>query len=176
MSRGPLPAKNARRRNAPTIPTTSLPVTGRTGPIPRPPKWVALGPAGAAWWRWAWRTPQASGWSPGHEAYVAKRASLEDDLAVLDVVDCGSFEMLDLLGTEDARAFKALIGRLAGLATGRLAVIKVMMELDNRLGLNPKGMADLRWEVVNVEAPPAEDETDEVEQRRQDRRARLSAS
>ena len=171
---GPLPETHRRRRNAPTIPTTSLPAGGRTGPIPKPPKWTRLGASGSAWWRWAWRTPQAAGWASGHQSFVARRASLEDDLAAIDHID--SLDALDLLRAEDAQAFKLLIGRLSALVTGRLAIVREMREIDDRLGLTPKGMAVLRWEVVNVAAPPAADAADEVTERRDARRARLSAS
>jgi hypothetical protein len=33
-------------------------------------------------------------------------------------------------------------------ATGEVALMKEMRELDNRLGLNPKAMADLRWSIA----------------------------
>ena len=83
---GPLPNPNRRRRNALTIPTTKLPASGRPGAVPKPPAWVQLGDAGRGWWRWAWKTPQASGWGTkaGQEVVVARRASLEDDLAALE--------------------------------------------------------------------------------------------
>lgn len=177
MPRGPLPSPTKRRRNAPAIPTTNLPAGGRKGPIPRVPKWVSLGPSGSAWWRWAWRTPQAAGWTPeGHLATVANRATLEDDLAALASVE--SLDEWEVLATEDMREVKAVIGRLASLVTGRLAILKEMRELDKVLGLTPKGMADLRWTIVaETEAPQvATPDADEVTQRRQERRARLSAS
>jgi hypothetical protein len=39
-------------------------------------------------------------------------------------------------------------------ATGEVALMKEMRELENRLGLNPKAMVDLRWSVGEVEAAP----------------------
>lgn len=169
---GPIPAKVKVRRNAPTIPTTNLPAGGRTGPIPRAPKQPALGPAGMDWWRWAWRTPQASGWSTGNLATIARRASLEDDLGVLESVD--NLDALELLGADTERAFRALIYRLSALCTGRLAVCREMRELDDRLGLTPRGMAALRWEIV-AESAVDTDEDDELAKQR-DRRERLGAS
>lgn len=167
---GPLPDPRRRRRNAPTIPTTGLPVGGRTTPAPRLPAWVELGPAGRAWWRWAWRTPQAAAWAAGHEGMVARRAALEDDLAALGAVE--SLDLLDVLG-EDARALKAELVRLAGQASHRLAVHREMRELEDRLGLSPKGMASLRWEIV-ADPPPADPYAqDEVARRRATRRERL---
>lgn len=79
MPRGPLPDPNRRRTNAPTIPTTNLPASGRKGRLPKSP--LELGDAGAAWWRWAWRLPQACGWSVGDLYAIARRAHLEDVLA-----------------------------------------------------------------------------------------------
>lgn len=146
---GPLPAENKRRRNAPTVPTTKLPVGGRTEPTPRPPSWSKLGKVGRAWWKWAWSTPQACAWAPGHEAMIARRASLEDDLAAIGTVN--SLELSELLDAqaEGGVELKALLQRLAALATGRLAICREMRELDDRLGLTPKGMAALRWTVVD---------------------------
>ncbi|WP_171110619.1 MULTISPECIES: hypothetical protein [unclassified Streptomyces] len=146
---GPLPAENKRRRNAPTVPTTKLPVGGRTAPTPRPPTWAKLGKVGRAWWKWAWSTPQACAWAPGHEAMIARRASLEDDLAALGTVN--SLELSELLDADAAGAneLKGLLQRLAALASGRLAICREMRELDDRLGLTPKGMAALRWTVVD---------------------------
>lgn len=143
---GPLPDENRRRRNAPTIPVTKLPVGGRSTPAPRVPSFIRLGKSGRAWWKWAWSTPQACAWAPGHESMIGRRAALEDALAAISEVH--SLDALDLLGTTDAAEFRNLINQLASLATGRLAVYREMRELDDRLGLTPKGMAALRWTIV----------------------------
>lgn len=118
---GPLPDPNAIRRNAPTIPTVTLPLSGREGSAPDVPSWVTLSDDGMAWWGWAWSTPQACAWgtSVGMESAVAHRASLEDDL-----------------------------GRAAETRE-RLPILKAMNDLDNQLGLTPKGMAALRWKIVD---------------------------
>jgi hypothetical protein len=113
---GPLPSPNARRRNAPTIPTTDLPAEGRKGRAPACP--YKLGKAGAAWWRWAWKLPQACGWSPGDLYVVARRARLEDDEQTS-------------------------------------ATLREARELDDRLGLTPKGMGALRWRIVEKPAADA---------------------
>lgn len=177
---GPLPQKNRRRRNAPTIPTTSLPAGGYGGPYPRLPRGVELGAAGKAWWAWAWRTPQAAAWSPGDHYALARRAALEDDLQALEVVEAWDFGAL--LGGKSASAraaleqLEALVRRLKALVGGRLAVMREARELDDRYGLTAKGLAQLRWEIV---APPAlpelEEEgepADEFSERRAQRQAR----
>lgn len=138
----PLPTPNPRRRNAPTIPTTKLPAAGRAGDAPDCP--YALAAAGAVWWGWAWALPQAAAWSAGDVYFVARRAAMEDDLAALGAVEGLDFE--ELAGRYEETA--AAIRRVAGLATGRLQVMKEMRELDDRLGLTPKGMAALRWTIV----------------------------
>lgn len=148
---GPLPEPNRRRRNAPTIPTTALPVSGRKGRPPNPPAWVELGEAGWAWWRWAWGTPQACAWGPGQEVAVARRASLEDDLAAVATV--GSLDLLDVLDAARQAEVRTIVTRLAAVATGRLAICREARELDDRLGLTPKGLAALRWTVVADPAP-----------------------
>lgn len=141
---GPLPEEARRRTNAPTIPTTVLPWSGRTDPPPRLPPCLKLGKAGRAWWRWAWSTPQAAAWALGHEGVVARRASLEDDLAALQQVEGLDFEVL-----VDAKApeVRQAVQRVAALATGKLQICREMRELDDRLGLTPKAMAQLRWRI-----------------------------
>lgn len=147
---GPVPAKSRRRRNEPTFPTTRLPVSGYRGPIPTVPKSVKLGDAGKAWWRWAWRTPQAAAWNAGHLFNVARRAQLEDVWA-------------------------------AQLADGKptAAMASAMQTLENRLGLTPKGMLELRWEIVAdipaVDAPADPERENEVALRRAEREKRLAA-
>lgn len=176
---GPLPDANRRRRNAPTIPTTNLPASGRKGKPPRLPSFAHLGKAGRAWWRWAWSTPQAAAWAAGHEAAVARRASLEDDLDALAFVGLD----LDRLPAESEielavylEHVKYVIQKLKALAGSRLAVLREMRELDDRLGLTPKAMAALRWAIVDDE-PTAETEEagDAQVSRLEDRRRRLSS-
>lgn len=145
---GPLPSPNRVRRNAPTIPSTNLPLSGRKDPAPDVPSWVQLSKSGKAWWKWAWATPQAVAWGTrvGMESWVARRASLEDDLAALENVHGLDFD--ELIGAENGKEFRDIVTRVAALATGRLQILKEMREMDDRLGLTPKGMAALRWVVV----------------------------
>jgi hypothetical protein len=145
--RGPLPDPNAERRNAPTIPTTNLPAGGRRGPIPEPPGWVELGKAGLSWWQWAWRTPQAVAWSVGDEVVIARRALLEDDLNAAQAADFGDF-LKDVAYAEDLREIKGIVTRLAALVTNRLQIVREQREIEDRLGLTPKGLASLRWKIV----------------------------
>lgn len=179
MSRGPLPDPNARRRNAPTIPTTNLPASGRATPAPECP--VELAAPGAAWWEWAWHTPQAAAWSAGDLYTVARRAQLEDDLAVLDTFDSAD-DLLDLLGLdveyEDiAKQITWIMKKLRGIAGNRVSVSKAATDIDDRLGLTPKGMAALRWKIV-VDSEPEDagrkKKTDEVSERRARRRQAVS--
>lgn len=174
---GPLPDPNRVRRNAPTIPTTKLLASGRSDPAPDPPEWVNLGEAGSAWWEWAWSTPQACAWSEGDRVVVARRAALEDDLATIGRVE--SMDGMDVVCAENHSEVRALIGRLAGLVTGRLSILKEMRELDDRLGLTPKAMAALRWTIVPdpepVDAPGDEPKTsDSTVTRLDERRRRLT--
>lgn len=142
---GPLPDPDAVRRNVPTIPTTSLPAGGRKGDVPEPPAWIELGVAGRAWWAWAWRTPQAAGWASGHEVMVAHRAGLEDDLSAVGKVD--GLDLADVMGA-DLPELRAVVIGLSRIVVGRLGILKEMQQMDGKLGLTPKGMADLRWKVV----------------------------
>jgi hypothetical protein len=151
---GPLPKPDKRRRNAPTVPTTRLPAAGRAEGAPKCP--YRLGGAGRAWWRWAWRLPQAAAWDDGGLYGLARRAQLEDEMASLEAVDgAGLAEVLGLVdGEEAAEQLRWLLGELKRRAAGSTALMREMRELDNRFGLNAKAMADLRWTIVDEE--PAE--------------------
>jgi hypothetical protein len=145
---GPLPDPDAERRNAPTIPTTKLPAGGRRGPIPDPPEWIPLGLAEMLWWRWAWRTPQACAWDDGQLVKVAHRARLEDTLAALSHADEFDTFLHEVGAAEELREIKAIVGRLAGLVTNELGIIQKASDLDDRLGLSPKGRDQMRMKIV----------------------------
>jgi len=167
---GPLPKPNAARRNAPAIAGTTLPAGGRTQPAPKLPRAYVLGAAGRAWWRSAWKLPQAAKWDAGAVYAVARRASLEDDLAALDVVDgLDIAQLLDLEARgpgDGVRELEQLIRRLKALAGGRMSVMRELRELDGKLGLHPKAMADLRW---TIRADHAETPADELRAARERR-------
>lgn len=159
----PKPAAERRRRNEPTIPSTKLPIGGREGRAPTCP--YKLGRTGMKWWRWAWRTPEAAAWDAlGHSFTVARRAQLEDDLETVtslavefdlaELVAAAGGTPIDDEALADAldaagKITKAVVDRLLGLAGGKLAILREMRELDDRLGLSPKAMAQLRWEIVH---------------------------
>ena len=151
MPRGPLPNRTHVHRIKPTVPTMDLPVEGRRGRCPTPPAWVTLGPAGNAWWKWAWFTPQAAAWSTGDLVAVAHRAAVEDVLADLARI-----------GTEDGDA-------AVSASRVRLSAIKEASALDDKLGLSPKALASLRWKIVETAAPPVTQVAD-----LDDRRKRLT--
>lgn len=155
---GPLPEASRRRRNSPTVPQTKLAAGGRKGRPPNPP--YSLGNAGRAWWRWAWALPQALAWDRGALYALGRRAQLEDSLAALDQFDPGSLDQffagLKIGGDPDrlrdaCRDLGYIIGRLQSLAGGRLSVVREMRELDKRFGLDPKALAENRWEIVKDE-------------------------
>jgi len=179
MARGPVPNKKKRRRNAPTIPTTELDVAGRKGRPPKVPGAYNLQEAGAEWWKWAWSTPQALAWDSGALYVIARRAQLEDDLALIDS-PLEATDLAELLGVDEDEAIEKLeyiVNRLAALAGGRLPIVKEMRELDKRLGLDPKAMAELRWEIVDkakgAAAAPATPKGAK-KPKKEDRKARLS--
>lgn len=183
---GPLPDPKSRRRNAPTIPTTELPAAGRQDDPPAPPDAYTLGEPGQAWWDWAWHLPQACAWDDGALFVAARRASLEDDLGALDdAEDQFAFEALLAEFADSAdpevlvnigQGIDFIVGRLKGLASGRLAVMKEMRELDNKLGLNPEALAKLRWKIIDVDGQeqPAPEQPKAKKKKRSGRRGRLS--
>lgn len=161
MPRGPLPKATRRRTNAPTIPTSVLPAEGLSRPAPAVPKTYKFGTAAKAWWKWAWSTPQAAAWSDGDLYALARRASLEDDLVAVALVE--SFDLADYLDVDDSAAVQRLgevMRRLKALAGGRLAVMKEMDALDIQFGLTAKGMAQLRWTITADEPVPEVNDAD----------------
>jgi hypothetical protein len=156
---GPIPKAEGKkaRRNKPTIPTTLLPVSGRKGPIPTLPRSAGLGDRGKAFWRWAWRTPQASAWDDGVVPFLIRRCQLEDDLDALgggldllfDPVPLDSADVAEWL-----KGIQSLVRLLRRMAGGSLRYMKEMTDLDDRLGLNPRALAQLRWTIVDD--PPEE--------------------
>lgn len=161
----PKPSDQRVRRNTPTIPTKALPLAGRVGRPPSCP--YPLGKSGKAWWSWAWATPQACAWHKGYLFTIARRAQLEDEVDALRVVE-GTLNLdefvdrAELDGLDDAvKDVKHLIGVLKGLATGELTLMKEMREIEDRIGLTPKGMAALHWEIARDEVGAKRDEKNE---------------
>jgi hypothetical protein len=158
---GPLPNPQKRRRNAPTVPTTVLPATGRKGRPPKHPTAYNLQKAGREWWKWAWSTPQATAWDRGALYVIARRAQLEDEVATLeepdDLIERIHNSVIRIIESEDPldvperlTYLGLLVAKLKSLAGGKMAILKEMRELDKVLGLTPKGLADLRWSIQDV--------------------------
>lgn len=174
---GPIPAKSKRRRNAPTIPTTELPVGGRKGRAPAVPEGIVLGQAGRRWWKWAWSTPQAAAWDLGSYVTIAQRAQLEDDLAALENFDIGEIPMDDEERAGWLKSVESLVRRLQRMAVGHISILREMRERDDRLGLSTKAAAQLRMTFqVEQPAPDTSGEDDEVSQRRAERQRRLKSA
>ncbi len=150
-----------------------MPLAEKAWP-PKAPEGYKLGKVGFSWWKWAWGTPQAMAWDRGALYVVARRAQLEDDLDALDLND--DLELRDLLAGADEEAIERVVYALDTLkraASGKLAIEKEMRELDKVLGLTPKAMVELRWEIVDgstkaESAPPA------VPKKSASRKARLA--
>lgn len=89
--------------------------------------------------------------------FVARRAVLEDHAVALSFADSlGVADLFDEGNKEAARRVEWALNQLRKSATGEVALMKEMRELDNRLGLNPKALLDLRWSIGD----PGEDEPD----------------
>jgi hypothetical protein len=61
------------------------------------------------------------------------------------------FDLAEILGIADSelsRRLTAVFTKLKALATNKIQVAKEARELENRLGLNPKALAELRWTIV----------------------------
>lgn len=155
---GPLPNPQSRRRNAPTINPDLLPAK-RSGRAPKVPARFELGEAGMAFWRAAWKLPQSAKWEH-HVDAVARRAELEDLAAARDMLLQLDLEDVLLAGDDEElrqrlRNLEWMLDKLQRLATGAIGLMKQMDALDDRLGLNPKSLAALRWTIEATPAKPA---------------------
>ena len=110
---GPLPKDESerRRRNAPTIPTTNLPVSGYRGPIPEPT--VALSETARKFYDRAWRTPSAAAWHEEDADVVAEWAGLK--ALVASKLAAGEEPSSSLLGQIQSREDRLLLSTLARL-------------------------------------------------------------
>lgn len=106
---------------------------------------------------------------------VLRRARLEDAVALLEAFDLGDPPSDPEEVPEYLETLKWVIQVLKGAATGVLGVMREMRELDDRLGLTPKAMAQLRWTVVAEEEEP-ERVAVEVVDRLAERRRRLASA
>lgn len=107
----------------------------------------ALGDAGTAWWRWAWKTKQSVSWIDDGGLYAAaRRAQLEDERAALHLADDHDLLAQLLAGAQpDAIArVRYALGRLAAAATGSTGMSREMRELETQLGLGPKALRGLQ--------------------------------
>lgn len=106
---------------------------------------------------------------------ILRRARLEDTVVLLEGFDLGEppadpDELAEYLET-----LKWVVQVLKGAATGVLGVMREMRELDDRLGLTPKALAQLRWTIVAEEDEP-ERAAVEVVDRLAERRRRLASA
>lgn len=127
----PKPAAQRRRSNAPAAGEwVDLPRAGRKGP---PPAWPLPGyvtDAERELWAWAWSTPQATMWEGlALEPFVARWAMLTAGVRGDDVK-----------------------------ASGLQAMLPELRQIEDRLGLNPKGLQDRRWRLAADDGQPVADE------------------
>lgn len=154
---GQFPNPQSRRRNAPTISANLLPHEGRSGSAPKVPDRFELGDAGLAFWERAWKLPQAVKWD-AHVDAVARRAELEDYAAALEILHegLGLEEILTAGDDEELRRrirnLEWMLDKIQRLATGAVGLMKQMDALDDRLGLNPKSLGQLRWTIADKPA------------------------
>jgi hypothetical protein len=115
----------------------------------------ALGDAGTAWWKWAWKTPAAAGWDAGAHYTVARRAQLEDERAAIEIADDGDLfgALLEGADPDAVRKVQFAIGRLAASATASTGISREMRELEKALGLGPKAAKDLGASKAAPEKP-----------------------
>lgn len=125
--RYPNPDGERRNRNAASFDWTVLPAEGRQGPPPALPGWRSWSERTLQWWADLWATPQASMWDPSGRSMHAM-ALLHHEL------------MLD--EERDAKDRKAS------------SLTAEMRQHEDRHGLTPKAMLQLRWRVGASSSAP----------------------
>jgi len=115
---GPLPTGNAQRRNAPTIPTTDVPLAGYVGDVPEPT--VELGETARRFYDRAWRSSAAAAWLADEADAVAEWAGLKAIVAA--ELSAGAAPQSALLAQIKAREDALYLSPLAR-AKGRVRVV-----------------------------------------------------
>lgn len=127
---GPLPTGTAARRNAPTIPTTDVPLAGYTGVVPEPT--VELGALARKFYDRAWRSSAAAAWLADEADTVAEWAGLKAVVAAS--LSAGEAPQSALLAQIKAREDALYLSPLAR-AKGRVRVVDTagddLVELDD---------------------------------------------
>lgn len=139
-----------------------------------------LGDAGAAWWAWAWSTPQAKRWDEGALYTIARRACLEDLADVLDEIQVLSIGDIDRLINGDpetaGRRLGWLLKKLRTAAGGFTDLSREMRELEGQLGFGAKSLAALGWAADSGSDGETGDEVERARKRRADRLAGQSTA
>ncbi len=144
---GPPPNPNARRRNV-RVGLVRLPAKGRDGDVPEWP--VGYDPSGKerAIWAELWSTPQAVAWEQlGYLRSVARYVTL----------DAAASRSLDNI--DDPKLYAAMLANQTRL-------LPELRQLEDRLGLNPKAMRSLMWEIADDEVGAKRDEREAPKARR----------
>lgn len=121
--RYPNPDGERRNRAERQFDWTVLPFDGRQGPAPELPKWRQWTQATLEWWSQLWSTPQATMWDPSGRSLHAL-ALLHHELMLDEIRDDGAPSR-------------------APSITGE------MRQHEDRHGLTPKAMLQLRWRVAS---------------------------
>lgn len=124
---GPLPKpdEERRRRNAPTIPTTDVPLSGYAGEVPEPT--VPLGDLARRFYDRAWRSSAAAAWLADEADTVAEWAGLKAVVAA--ELAAGAAPQSALLAQIKAREDALYLSPLAR-AKGRVRVVEDELEAD----------------------------------------------
>lgn len=130
----PKPDAERRTRHQQEFGWTDLPAAGRQGPPPPMPDTEDYSEL-ADWWADLWSSPQAVAWDQSgrtlHGLLHARWLLTETEVVVRN-------------GHE-----------LAVAAAPRAALLSEMRQIEDRHGLNPKAMMQLRWRIVAGEASQA---------------------
>jgi len=130
----PKPDAERRNRNPAEYGWTDLPATGRQGPPPPMPDVVDYSEL-ADWWADLWSSPQAAAWDQtGRTLHGLLHAKWL--LTEVEVVERNGLE-------------------LAVPGAPRAAILAEMRQIEDRHGLNPKAMLQLRWRIVDADTVTA---------------------
>lgn len=129
----PKPTEDRRRTNEPTFGWTDLPAAGREGPPPAMSDDHDYSEF-AEWWADLWSSPQAEAWD-------------QSGRTMFGYLECKRLlNTIEIVQRADGR-------ELAVPAAPRTAILAEMRQIEDRHGLNPKAMMQLRWRIVDGVAP-----------------------
>jgi len=145
-------------RHEPAFGWVDLPAAGRPGPPPPLPSYVTWSVYTKRAWAEMWASPQATQWDQSGRTLVGW-AELVEQKVRAERARVSPPPALIAAGLLEIKGWEKLFGHKAPA----VSVYGELRQIEDRHGLNPKAMLQLRWRITSAEVaaddarPPVED-------------------